>query len=220
MKRSELLELLTANILSLEHERPLLVAVDGYDAAGKSMLAKELSEKLRGLGLNIIEASTDGFHNSRSTRYKRGKESPDGYYYDSFNYHMLKELLLDPLKTGDLRYKTRQFDYITDKILATEYSEAASDSILVFDGVFALRPELLDYWDYSIYLYVDEQTSLKRGIERNPGEEETTEHRYNVRYLPGQLIYHKEADPKRHASIVVDNNDPENPTILRKPYSQ
>ena len=90
MKRSELLELLTANILGIKHERPLLVAIDGYDAAGKSILAKELAEKLRGLGLNIIEASIDGFHNPRVIRYKRGEESPEGYYYDSFNYAALK----------------------------------------------------------------------------------------------------------------------------------
>ncbi|TRO50932.1 uridine kinase [Candidatus Bathyarchaeota archaeon] len=213
MKRSELLELLTANILGIKHERPLLVAIDGYDAAGKSILAKVLAEKLRGLGLNIIEASIDGFHNPRVIRYKRGEESPEGYYYDSFNYAALKVMLLDSLKTGDMRYKTQPFDYVADKGIMSTYSEAEIDSILIFDGVFALRPELRDYWDYSIYLYVDEDVSLARGVARDPGDEEAIRHRYNVRYIPGQRIYHQEAEPMKHASIVIDNNDPENPEI-------
>jgi uridine kinase len=215
MKRSELLELLATNILGIQHKRPILVAIDGYDAAGKSVLAKELAEKLRGLGLNVIEASTDGFHNPRVIRYKRGEESPEGYYYDSFNYAALKVMLLDPLKTGDLRYKTRPFDYVADKGLMASYMEAELDSILIFDGIFAHRPELRDYWDYSIYLYVDEEVSLTRGIERNLGEEEATRHRYTVRYIPGQRIYHKEADPMKYASIIIDNNDPEKPIILQ-----
>ena len=214
MKRIELLELLTANILGIKHERPLLVAIDGYDAAGKSVLAKELGEKLSGMGVNIIEASADGFHNPRVIRYKKGEESPEGYYYDSFNYAALKVMLLDSLKTGDLRYKTQPFDYVADKGIMSTYSEAEMDSILIFNGIFALRPELRDYWDYSIYLYVDEEVSLKRGIARNLGDEEATRHRYNVRYIPGQRIYHREAEPMKHASIVIDNNDPENTVIL------
>ena len=78
MKRSELLETLVENILTLKQDRPLLVAVDGIDAAGKTMLAGELAESLRGIGAQVIEASIDGFHNSRAIRYKRGADSPEG----------------------------------------------------------------------------------------------------------------------------------------------
>lgn len=213
MKRSELLETLITNILSLEHERPLLVAIDGFDGAGKTILANELAEKLGALGLSVIDASIDGFHNPRVIRYKRGADNPEGYYMDSFNHAALKILLLDPLKTGNLRYKVRAFDYNVDQGIISQPQLAEPGSILIFDGVFTLRPELRDYWDYSIYLQITEEESLRRGIARNPGDEEEARRLYAVRYIAGQRLYQAESDPMKHASIIIDNNDPDNPII-------
>ena len=214
MRRSELLETLTENILAIKHDRPLLVAVDGIDAAGKTVLAGELADKLKDIGASVIESSIDGFHNPRVTRYKRGAESPEGYYRDSFNLAALKMLLLDPLKTGDLRYKARFFDYTLDKGTSAPLVEAEPGSILVFDGVFTHQPELRVYWDYSIYLHIDEEESIRRGISRNPGDEEEARRRYMVRYIAGQRLYQAEVEPRKYANIVIDNNDPENPLIL------
>lgn len=214
VKRSELLETLAKNILCIKHDRPLLVAIDGRDAAGKSTLAKELAAKLRECSAAVIESSIDGFHNPRLIRYKRGRDSPEGYYMDSFNYAALKLLLLDPLKTGDLRYKARAFDYTIDLGIISPMISAEPGSILIFDGVFALRPELRDYWDYSIYLHIDEEESIRRGVSRNPGEEEEARRRYQERYIAGQRLYHAESEPMKHADIVIDNTDLENPVIL------
>ena len=214
VKRSELLETLVENILSIKHDRPLLVAIDGRDAAGKSILANELAGKLRESGATVIESSIDGFHNPRIIRYKRGRDSPEGYYLDSFNYAAVKLLLLDPLKTGNLRYKARAFDYNIDQGIISPMQSAEPDSVLIFDGIFALRPELRDYWDYSIYLHIDEEESLRRGVTRNQGYEEEARRRYLERYIAGQRLYHAESEPMKHADIVIDNNDPENPVIL------
>jgi uridine kinase len=214
MKRNELLETLVENILGIKHDRPLLVAIDGRDAAGKTVLAKELAEKLREVGANIIESSIDGFHNPSAIRYRLGRDSPEGFYRDSFNLAALKILLLDPLKTGDLRYKAHVFDHTMDRAVMSPFLQADPDSILIFDGIFTHRPELRDYWDYSIYLHIDEEESIRRGEARNPGDEEEARRRYTVRYTAGQRIYDAESGPMRHADIIIDNNDPKNPEIL------
>jgi len=208
------LETLVENILAIRNDRPLLVAIDGIDAAGKTTLAKELADKLRASGPPVIESSIDGFHNPRAIRYKRGSESPEGYYRDSFNTAALKILLLDPLKTGDLRYKPKAFDYTIDRGIISTFMEADSGSILIFDGVFTHQPALREYWDYSIYLHINEEESIRRGVSRNPGDEKEARRRYMVRYIAGQRLYNSEAEPKKHADIVIDNNDPENPAIL------
>lgn len=214
MKRSELLETLVEKILAIKHDRPLLVAIDGRDAAGKTMLAKELAARLRERGAKVIESSVDGFHNPQVIRYKKGQDSPEGYYVDSFNYAALKVLLLDPLKTGNLRYKARAFDYTIDQGIISPMVSAEPDSILIFEGIFVLRPMLRDYWDYSIYLHIDEEESLRRGAARNPGDEGEARRRYLARYIAGQRLYHAESEPRKHADVVIDNNDPENPVIL------
>ncbi len=202
------------NITSIKHDRPLLIAVDGRDAAGKTILARELAEKLMAREIHVIESSIDGFHNPREVRYRRGRDSPEGYYLDSFNYKLLTKQLLDPLKTGNLQLRVKAFDYTADEPVESPLIEVQPDVVLIFDGVFALRPELSDYWDYSIYLYIDEAESIRRGVARNPGDEDAAMRRYKVRYIAGQRLYHSEADPVKHASIVIDNSDPENPLIL------
>ncbi|MCW4012380.1 MAG: uridine kinase [Candidatus Bathyarchaeota archaeon] len=214
MKRSELLQHLAEEIQAIECSRPLLVAVDGRDAAGKTILAHELAEKLTGMGHDVIEASIDGFHNPREIRYRKGRDDPEGYYRDSFDLVSLKKHLLVPLKVGCMHYQTQVFDYRTDQVIDVPKKRAQSDSILVFDGVFTHRCELRCYWNYSVYLSVSEAESLRRGVERDPGDADEIKRKYQVRYLPGQRLYHTESEPMKHASIIVDNTDPDNPVIL------
>ena len=220
MKRSELLQHLADEILAIECTRPLLVAIDGKDAAGKTILANELAEKLRKTGRVVIEASIDGFHNPRAIRYKRGRDDPEGYYRDSFDLVSLKKHLLVPLKVGCMSYRTQVFDYRTDQVVDVPKKKAQCNSILVFDGVFTHRCELRCYWNYSVYLYISEEESLRRGINRDSGMAEEIKRKYRARYLPGQRLYHMESEPMKHASIIVDNTDPDNPVILGEPNEE
>ena len=214
MNRNKLLNILTENIIAITLDRPTLVAIDGRDAAGKTFLAKELSVKLREKGRTVIKASIDGFHNPRKTRYKRGRYSPEGYYRDSFDIESLKKYLLDPLKTGNMDYRTMVFDYRVNSLVNSEIRKADGGTILVFDGVFTHQATLRPYWDYSIYLYIDEEESIRRAISRDQADEMEIRRRYTVRYLPGQKIYNDEAEPLKYASIIINNNDLENPIIL------
>jgi uridine kinase len=213
MKRSKLLKILKDRILSIKIDRPVLVSIDGVDAAGKTIFAKQLAIELEKSGLNVIQSSIDGFHNPREIRYRRGRENSDGYYRDSFNYEALRYNLLDPLKKGDLTYKTKYFDYSTNSKIKNNLKIADKEAILIFEGVFSNRPELRDYWDYSIYLHIDEDESIKRGLKRDGGNMEALQ-LYKTRYIIGQRIYQAEAEPLKYACIIIDNNDPDNPKIL------
>jgi uridine kinase len=46
------------------------------------------------------------------------------------------------------------------------------------------------------------------------GSVEEVRRRYRERYVPGQQLYFRTAQPERWASIVVDNNDPADPEIV------
>src|SRR5713101_8013372 len=97
MTREQLLRHLSAKLLSLPSKHPIRVALDGIDAAGKTMLADELAPLIEAQGRPVIRASIDGFHQPRSVRYQRGPVSPEGYYEDSFDYASLNAVLLHPL---------------------------------------------------------------------------------------------------------------------------
>jgi uridine kinase len=213
MKRSELLNLVTERVIREHWDEPYLVAIDGVDAAGKSILAGELATELRDGGIPVSEASVDGYHNSRAVRMVRGRDSPEGFYRDSFNLESLKEHLLDPFKAGG-EYRLHMFDYRVDSPDPSMLYEFKPGTVLVFDGVFSLRPELKGYWDLSIYLSISEGESLRRGVQRDPGNKEELSRRYMARYIPGQRLYKEEAKPEESADIIVDNNDPSNPEIM------
>jgi uridine kinase len=213
MEPSELFSKIIGEVESRKGDVVFMVGIDGVDAAGKTTFAASLSEELRKRNHNVIEASMDGFHNPREIRYKQGKDSPEGYYRDSFNINAVMVLLIEPLRDGRL-YQTQAFDYKTN--LATPFAGTLAEpgAILVFEGVFSFGEDLRAFWDYRVYLDISPEESLRRGVERDPDEKAEITRKYRVRYLPGQELYKDEAKPRETADIIVDYNDPENPGIL------
>lgn len=215
MQPSALIETLAAKIAGLARPHPARIAVDGVDGVGKSTLANNLAEALRQRRPQVIRASIDGFHNPRSARYRLGPTSPEGYFRDSFNYSALVELLLDPLGPGgSLKYCTAIFDYRNDSEVARQFHNASPNAILLFDGVFLLRPELARHWDLSVFLDAPFEVTVPRMAHRDQTSP-SLDAPANVRYIEGQKLYLRACEPIRRATIVVNNEDLESPTIVR-----
>lgn len=216
--RQTALQSIATRIAVLTPPHPLRVAIDGIDAAGKTTLADELADLLAPYGRPVIRASVDSFHRPRAERYRRfGSLSPEGFYQDAFDYPTLRSVLLDPLAPGgDRRYRRACFDVVRDAPLAAEWLMAANDAILLFDGVFALRPELAPTWDFRIFVQIPLALSLARALERDLallGSPEAVRERYDKRYLPAQAHYLATIRPMDLAEVVVENADPAQPTV-------
>jgi uridine kinase len=88
--------------------------------------------------------------------------------------------------------------------------------VLLFDGVFLLRHELREYFDFSVFVRADFAVTVRRAEQRDVqlfGNVEEVRRRYRERYVPGQQLYLSSAQPERWASIILDNNDPAMPYI-------
>lgn len=208
-----------AKIVSAHNSgHPLRVAVDGRTASGKTTLADELASQLRQMGREVIRASLDGFHRPRAERYARGRQSPEGYYYDARDISAIRRCLLDPLGPGgDRRYRTQTFDLENDVPVDQATILAPSGSILMVDGTFLQRPELADAWDLKIFVRVDDQTALTRGLARDSAAldgEENARNLYTSRYLPAYDLYCRESHPEDGADVVFDNEDFEHPFVV------
>jgi uridine kinase len=201
-------------------DHPVRVAIDGPDAAGKTILADEIAAASAARGRGTIRASIDGFHRPRADRYRRGPDSPYGYYEDSFDYEGLRRVLLVPLgPAGSRKYQLSTFDYRSDAPQSTSPLLAPDDAVLVFDGVFLLRPELLDVWDFRVFVAASFDVTLRRALARDAplmGSTREVERRYRTRYIPGQKLYFATACPEEAADVVVDNSDPACPLLRQQ----
>lgn len=206
---------LAAQIDRLTPERRVLVAIDGPDAAGKSTLARSLSEHLT---RPVLACSIDDWHHPRRVRLRRGDESPHGYYADSFDHEALIRALLQPFRDGADSVTTSWFDHRTDQPHRRKAVDVARTAALVVDGVFLLRPELRDRWDLRVYLDVPEEVTVARAVDRDAavlGGGEQVRRRYARRYLPGQALYRQTASPLERADIVLDNTVAGCPRVIR-----
>lgn len=213
--RDQLLSYLADAVGSVTIPHPTRVAFDGPPAAGKTTLADELAIVLRAQGREVIRASIESFLLPRSQRYRRGAYSPEGCYEDSFDYDALHSVLLEPLGPGgNRRFQQEVYDKSTDAALSRSLTTAPADAVLLFDGVFLLRPELIDRWDLRIFVAAAFEETLRRARTRDvavSGSVAEVERRFHERYKPSQQHYSDTVRPTDLAHVVVHNDAPQQP---------
>jgi uridine kinase len=178
------------------------------------MFANDLAALLRELGRPVVRISLDDFHNVRAVRYRQGRESPEGFWRDSFNYARFRADVLEPFgPNGSRRYRPAAHDLATDAILTPEPQLAPPGAVLVVDGLF-LHRKLVGTWDLSVFLDVPFTVTAQRMALRD-GTNPDPDHPDIRRYVQAQRIYFAACAPQERATVLVDNTDFHRPRILR-----
>jgi uridine kinase len=215
--RAFVLDKLANGIASLSLGWPTRVAIDGRLAAGKTMLADELAARLCAIGRSVIRTSIDGFHRPKAERYARGRTSPEGYYYESRDLDAVVRLLLAPLGPGgDRQYRTASFDLEKDRRVEQDPRAADANAILIVDGTFLQRPELVGAFDVAIYVATADDIASARGIGRDAaqlGGASAARELYAARYRPAFDLYERLCAPETHADAVFGNDDLAHPRL-------
>ncbi|TDC38668.1 uridylate kinase [Micromonospora sp. 15K316] len=212
--RDEVLRRLAEAVGSVTVAHPMRVAIDGPPAAGKTTLADELGVVLRARDRDVIRATIDDFLFPRAQRYPRGEYSAEGCYFDTHDYDALNRVLLDPLGPGgDRRFRHAVYDRTTDTTLSPPVTTAPADAVLLFDGVFLMRPELIDRWDLRIFVSTALEKTVDRAVirERQVSTRAEVERRWRERYIPSQQFYFAAVRPTDHVDVIVHNDDPQQP---------
>ncbi|MFK3979894.1 cytidylate kinase family protein [Micromonospora sp. NPDC050397] len=212
--RDQLLGHLTAAVGAATATHPTRVAIDGPPAAGKTTLADELAAILRAQGRHVIRATIDDFLFPRAQRYPRGEYSAEGCYFDTHDYDALNRVLLDPLgPDGDRRFQHAVYDHAADTVLSPPVATAPADAVLLFDGVFLLRPDLIDRWDLRIFVSIALEKTVDRAVirERQVSSQADVVRRWRERYIPAQQLYLAAVGPTDRADVVVHNDEPQQP---------
>lgn len=195
----------------------LRVAVDGRTAAGKTSFGHELAERISAAGRAVLRASLDDFKKPWRDRHLYDRESGEGFYRNAFDVDAIRRLLLEPGgPTGSGQVVLCSIDPLTEVDHSGAMTSMAPDAVLVVDGVFALRPELVGHWDLRIWLEVPAALSLERGVNRDEGTwaGSQAEAIHRDRYAVAERVYLREVDPVALADVVIDNRDLADPKIL------
>ena len=213
---NQILEEIATFIVCCKPEQIVRVAVDGVDGVGKTTFADKLGRVVELIGRPVIRSSVDGFHNPRELRYRRGRASPEGFYFDSYDYAALRSYLLDPLGPGGSGlYRSAVFDHVTDSPVPVQTRAAPPGAALIVDGLFLHREELRGMWDFSIFLDAPFEITIPRGAARGPGWGGSPDPTApsNRRYIEGQQIYLRQDQPQARANVVIDYSDLTAPVV-------
>lgn len=144
-----------------KREKPLIVAIDGRCAAGKTTLSEQLRELI---GCNVIHA--DSFFLRPEQRTEERLNEPGG----NIDYERLLAEVIEPLQCK------KAFSYLSfsckTQCLAEEiYIEP--NSVTIIEGSYSCHPLLWKYYGLRVFLTVDPEEQLKR-IERRNGADALT----------------------------------------------
>jgi len=130
-------------------ERILWVGVDGGGGAGKSTFA----ERLRALRDDVQVVHLDDFY------------SGDPWVgYDAYDHERFRREVVEPLLRGE-RARFRRYDWHAREL--AEWHALEPHGVVVVEGVFALRPELLPLYDVTVWVETPPELRLARGLERD-----------------------------------------------------
>ena len=196
--------------------RCVRVAVDGVDGVGKSTFAGALAATLSGRGREVVHVPADGFHHRRAVRHRRGRDSPEGFWLDSYDYEALARDVLEPFGPGgSRRYRPAAHDVRTDEVLDLAWRTAPPAVVLIVDGLFLHRDELVGFWDFSVFLDAPFEVTVARMAGRD-GSHPDPGHPSVARYVGGQRLYFAACDPRRRAGVVIDNRDLAHPGLVNR----
>jgi uridine kinase len=209
-----------AGMVAARSSARLRVAVDGRTGAGKTVFADELAAALRSLGRTTMRTSMDDFKHPWRHAREHGYDrlSGEGYYRNAYDFDAARTLLLEPAGPhGSGRVVLCAFDPLTGEDHRGVTVDAPDDAVLVVDTVFAFRPEYDEYWDERIWLEVDLDVALARGIARDTPREGAADAAsvHRGRYAVAEDLYLAEVAAPTVASVVVDNTVLDRPVITR-----
>src|SRR5215467_1031639 len=212
MSQNILRDSLFEKILLRVKERPIgapfVIGINGIDASGKTMFSRDLSSFLIGHGYFVQLVHVDDFHNPKKVRYQ-GDNEAENYLFRSIDFERLAGNLLDNIvEKQELDIELTLLDLNTDQYTLSRRYVVNRDSIVIVEGVFLFKKDLLDYFDFKVFLDISFSESVRRGIARNeriPAGD--VEDRYSEKYLVGQKLYFRLHDPKGAADMTINNED-------------
>jgi uridine kinase len=186
----ETLDVIEERVLSMLTDRlVVVVALDGFSAAGKSTLASALSGRL-----DSAVVHGDDFYRDMPEAERLGL-SPAGGVENYFDWRRLRSEAVEPLSEG--RSATyRPFDWDAGGGLGDPVT-VDSRPVVIVEGVYSARPELASVVDVAVFVETPEhERALRRALRHDPSE-------WELRWDAAEQLYFRTVRPVESFDLVV-----------------
>ncbi len=135
--------------------RPAIIALSGFGGAGKSTAAAALHATLNAPVISVDSFWKDtGLHNYSM--------------WEIVDYKRLEDEILVPFIKNVNPIPYGDFDHTQNTV--TQTTQVSHDGLLIVEGVGLLRPELLKYFAYTIWVDIPLEEAMARGKKRDREE--------------------------------------------------
>jgi uridine kinase len=193
-----------------------LIAVDGIDGSGKSMLADRLVGVLAQAGMRAVVLRVDDFRRPIVWGQDARAEA-DLYYEDYYDLALLERGARAFLK-GDSRFELPVFDPLTERHQGRRTIAFDGAPLALIEGVFAQRLAPVREGAAIIYIETSRDEARRRILARDTVRGRTiadVTHRIQARYFPAQDRYLREHDPLANADALIVHERTGAPELVR-----
>lgn len=187
--------------------RAVLVALTGIDGCGKGFISAQLASALHARGHQAAVINIDGWLNLPQVRFSH--VDPAAHFYaNAIRFDALFAQLVEPLR--DARSIRLEADFTEET--ATGYRrhvyEFADVDLILLEGIYLLKRELVHHYDLSVWIDCSFETALERAIARAQEglPPEDTARAYQTIYFPAQEVHACRDAPRAAATIILKND--------------
>lgn len=174
----------------LENKKPLIVAIDGRCASGKTTLAGKLQQHY---GCNVV--SMDQFFLRPEQRTKERLAKPG----ENVDHERFLEEVLLPLSRGET-VTYRPYDCSVQAL--AEPITLKEHPLTVVEGSYSFHGNLRDSYDLRIFLQIDPVTQMERILHRNGAQMAEI---FKNRWIPLEESYFETFDIQQYADLCLSN---------------
>lgn len=177
-----------ATLDALVEAAPVIIAIDGPCAAGKTTFSENLIRRFD----DALVFHMDDFFLQPGMRTQERLNTPGG---NVDHERFLLEVLLPLTRREPFTY--RQYNCQTDALTPVAVLPAR---LSIVEGAYSLHPLLRDYYDLTVFLDVDEDLQTKRILLRNTPD---MARRFFNEWIPLEQAYFQDMQVRDAADFVL-----------------
>lgn len=185
-------------------EKPIVIAVAGGSASGKTTVVNEIKEALEGEDLVIIKH--DDYYRDQSDKTMEERKKTNYDHPSSLENDLLIKHLKELIKGNEI--EKPNYDFV-EQTRSKEYSIIKPAKVIILDGILVLEDERIrKLCDIKVFVECDEDLRLIRRIRRDMVERGRSFDHIIEQYLTTvKPMYHAFVSPsKRYADILLPND--------------